>query len=595
MNRRTRNSPPGYSAPKKGWWHLAAGLALAAGSWGCTPAPSATSDGDVDTAAADNEIFADLAEPASAWFEPPVIRPGSDPIALNVVMNNPNFQPGSCTVTHGRCGPAPCVRIPGGCRRVNLRSYSSPQAVGRRNGLVGPTLRIKAGDVVKVHLNNELPPNRGVCDPNSHNPPQCFDYTNLHTHGLHISPKDKSDNVLVSVAPRRDSGERARLCAAKEGCYAGSFEHEFKILPARDPGIEPGVHYPGTFWYHAHHHGSTAAQLASGMAGALIVEDPNEIPLIQGIRERVMVTQQLAFDDRGLVDIENVNQLRRNWQLGRYTTINGVYKPRVPMCPGEVQRWRLIDGGIFEMVPVELAIMNGNRRAGQIEAQIIATDGITMNGPLPMRGPRKMGPGYRVDLLVKAPDSLAPGFKAVLRKTGSDIVFAGMDQPGDRQVLAEIELQDPGSAACKSIRVRKLLPPGSLKSPLPDLEEVTGKPREVSFGIVNGKFEINGREFDHSRIHEDFQLKLGDTEEWTLKSLSGGVHPFHIHVNAFQVIRNGVPAEWRDTIIVPRYQKPGDEITIRTRYERFDGTFVLHCHILHHEDLGMMQLVRIDK
>jgi FtsP/CotA-like multicopper oxidase with cupredoxin domain len=606
MNRWIREAAVARGLAAQGGRWLAVMALLTAGVAGCgqegTPAASSESpeQSTVEGAVLEDQVFADFAEVSSPWFEPPVIRPADGNIVLNVAMNNPSFRPGECRVdSTGTCGPAPCVRIPGGCLTVNLRSYASPHAVGRPNGLVGPTIKVKAGDVLKVDLRNELPADQGVCDPNQHHPPQCFDYTNLHTHGLHISPKDHSDNVLISVSPRLDSGQRAESCKQLKDCHVGRFPHEFKILPARDDGVEPGGdHYPGTFWYHAHRHGSTAVQLASGMAGALLVEDPEQIPELEGVRERIMVTQQLAFDNRGLVDVANVNQLRANWQLGRYTTINGVYRPRVPMCPGEVQRWRLIDGGIFEMVPVELAVMNGDRRVAPVEAQIIAHDGINRKQPLRFVTPYDMGPGYRVDVLVKAPERLPPGWKIVLRKSGSNLIFAGMTQPGNRQILAEVELQDAGSEVCRGIRVRNLLPPEFPLPTLPDLQPGQGETRNVRFSISDGKFQVNGRDFDHKEVHPDFQLKLGDTEDWKLSSPSGGSHPFHIHVNAFQVIRDGVPAEWRDTLIVPGPKNPEDpppEITIRSHYERFDGTFVLHCHILHHEDLGMMQLVRIDK
>ena len=84
-------------------------------------------------------------------------------------------------------------------------------------------------------------------------------------------------------------------------------------------------------------------------------------------------------------------------------------------------------------------------------------------------------------------------------------------------------------------------------------------------------------------------------EEWVLKNSSTGPHPFHIHVNAFQMLdENGKPGVWRDTTIIPPRQNGKDgELRMRTRYERFTGTFVLHCHILTHEDLGMMQLVEV--
>ena len=131
--------------------------------------------------------------------------------------------------------------------------------------------------------------------------------------------------------------------------------------------------------------------------------------------------------------------------------------------------------------------------------------------------------------------------------------------------------------------------------------ELTGT-QTASYGIFlrqdGVKFEIDGRPYTPSERRE---LKLGDVEEWTVESVNGVgpvSHPFHIHVNPFEVVsiedsqgrnllQNG--PVWRDTIII----RPEQKVKLRTRYEKFTGEFVQHCHILDHEDLGMMELVRI--
>src|ERR1044071_2488219 len=140
--------------------------------------------------------------------------------------------------------------------KVHLRSYNG--------ALVGPTIRARAGDTLNIHLVNRLPANpptlnnlevqaaelareltRGVPPPLTTDIPHNFNTTNLHTHGLHVSPAGDSDNFLIAISP----GEE--------------FFYEIKIPP--DPP-------PGTFWYHPHVHGSTALQVSSGMEGALIIE-----------------------------------------------------------------------------------------------------------------------------------------------------------------------------------------------------------------------------------------------------------------------------------------------------------------------------------
>ena len=104
-------------------------------------------------------------------------------------------------------------------------------------------------------------------------------------------------------------------------------------------------------------------------------------------------------------------------------------------------------------------------------------------------------------------------------------------------------------------------------------------------------FAIDGKHFDANRI--DQTVKLGALEEWLVKNESTHYHPFHIHVNDFQVVAiNGQAVEansYDDTINLP----PNSEVTIRLRFADFDGKFVYHCHILSHEDFGMMATVDV--
>lgn len=501
--------------------------------------------------------LADL-EPGK-WFDPPQFRSGQRvdltvAMARNVVRVGPDGRP----------------------QQVLLRAY---------NGLlVGPTWRYRAGDTIAATLNNRLPPEQGPCPSHGHDPnvPHGFNTTNLHTHGLHISPSGISDNVAIQVCPGKDQAYR------------------FHVLPARESGIPPGRHYPGTFWYHAHKHGSTALQLASGMAGALIIEgDIDEVPEIKAAGERIFVFQQLAFDQGG--EIKAFGDISCNWAgfqpTGRcndrrhgpakHTTVNGVVKPLIELRPGQVERWRFIDAGVFEMLPIELE--------GHTLHQI-AIDGITLRQVTP-RGRVEMGPGYRTDVMIKA-SRVAGRYNLVkgpgrLRLTHDLDAAPGLDAA---QILAVVEID---GASCEADpKCPSRLPPGPLPAPVEMLRpihraELTNRPndpRRMVFGRSNeGHWLINGRRFAHS-THADFQLTLGDVEEWLLTNISASPHPFHIHVNAFQMLdERGNPAEWRDTIIVA----PGESVRMRTRYERFTGDFVLHCHILFHEDTGMMQNVSV--
>src|SRR5215212_8233275 len=189
-----------------------------------------------------------------------------------------------------------------GGQRLYLRTYESLNP--------GSTLRARPGDVLRIRLVNDLPPNR---DPHSHdhNLPHHFNTTNLHTHGLHVSPSGIADNVLRDMEPGQ------------------TYEIEVPI---------PATHPAGTFWYHPHKHGSANVQLASGMAGALILEgDFDDVPEIAQARDRVLLIHHLAFDDLGTVEgFETV------WPMdaARLVLVNGQLVPTITMRPGEVQRWR---------------------------------------------------------------------------------------------------------------------------------------------------------------------------------------------------------------------------------------------------------------
>ena len=404
-------------------------------------------------------------------------------------------------------------------------------------GLTGPTFRIKAGDRMKVYLYNQLPPEQGECGPP--NTLNCPNTTNLHTHGLHISPTGNSDNVLLEIPPGKD------------------LQFQFDI---------PDTHHAGTFWYHAHRHGSTSSQLREGMAGALIIEgDIDQVPEIKVARDQVFLFQQLR------IPFDNPEE-----QLP--TTINGQLEPVLSLQPGEVQRWRLIHAGIDELLTMELV----NEEGVPQDLHVISIDGITL-GKIDTSKEVFLAPGNRADVLIKA------GRKGTYRFKKKEEAVGLKGTPEPEQLLAKIQVAGP--------RLNMGLPSNRELRPLTPFrtitdKELTGTQPELVFDVVAGQeFLIDGKEFDHTRV--DRTMKLNGVEEWTLSSKNGN-HPYHIHVNPFQVIKiNGKPVDpvWRDTILVR--SNPPVTVTMRTRYEVFTGKHVLHCHNLVHEDRGMMQLIEI--
>jgi len=453
---------------------------------------------------------------------------------------------------------------------VHLRSYNGK--------LVGPTLRAKPGEKLKIIVKNMLPPNPAI-DHTNMQIPHGFNTTNLHTHGLHVSPSGISDNVLREMPPAEDgSGEK-------------DYEVEVDI---------PADHPPGTFWYHAHVHGATAMQVSSGMEGALIIEGGlDQVPEIAAgaETEKVFVFQQISYDTQGQVENFNVSLGFGQWgKLHRQHTINGQLYPTLTMRPGELQRWRMIHGGVHETLTVALHGPGSDNLINPIDIDKlpvvklneIATDGLAL-GRLDAWDKVELEPGYRSDVLVKVGgagtyylvDSSTPAIKSLL----------GGEEP--EHLLARIQVA--GDALDMPLPTASELAP--LK-PMKDVtdDEIAGHPTQmVEFCVCKDSkgqtiFAVNGKEFDPNEARE---LKLGEAQEWDVstdpKSLAP-THPFHIHVNPFQVTRAGPDGKpqivWKDTLLV----RVGQPQKLRTRYEDFTGKFVMHCHILDHEDQGMMEV-----
>lgn len=434
---------------------------------------------------------------------------------------------------------------------VCLRSYNG--------GLTGPTLRARPGDKLRIRLQNELRNTPGGGCVGGDLPGVAYAVTNLHTHGLHVSPSGRSDNVLVEVGP----GE--------------SFDYE----------IEIGKDHPsGTFWYHAHHHGTTAIQLASGMSGVLLVQGTglDTVPEIAAVRQRIFLFQQIPYDAQGRVEDFAAAFGPGKWhQSGRFTTINGQVQPRIELRPGAVERWRMVHGGVRESLRVRLIDAGG--RVLPPAFHEIALDGLA-TGDLFPKDEVELEPGYRSDVLFVAPAE--PGrYYVIDEATPPGQSLLGENEP--RAVLAVLDVR--GQRISWPLPRREAL---ARHRPFPRIDRLTGPAQSVEFSIEGSppKFMVDGREFDPEM--DPRSLRLGQTAEWTLKSKQAN-HPFHIHVNPFEVATvdsRGAPTTvWRDTLMV-RASDP-DGIKVRTRYAEHTGCFVLHCHILDHEDLGMMELVEI--
>ena len=426
--------------------------------------------------------------------------------------------------------------------RLYVRSYEG--------GSPGPTLRMKPGETLRIKLINDLPPNRdGLPADISH--PHQFNNTNFHFHGAHASPSGIADNVMRSMAPG----------------------HSYNIEIAL-----PADHTSGTYWYHPHHHGSADIQMSSGMVGALIVEgDFAGVPEITTARERLLVLTQVVHDANGM--IENFETLFPETAT-RFLAINGQRRPVIEMRPGEVQRWRILNAAYQDDMLLDLE---------KHDLHAIAYDGIQL-GAVQKLKQLLIAPGQRADILVKA---IGPGTYA-LNAAPYDQGHPSPAGPLARIVVlgAPMDMKLPGAlpaaplASIKDTEItnrRKVV----LSATAPEAD-AAGHWQE--FG-----FFIDGNKFDPGRI--DQRVKLGAVEEWTIVNThEHDDHVFHIHTNPFQVVSvNGkaltVP-EWRDSVIVER---KGGQVVFRSRFLDFTGVYMLHCHMMNHEEMGMMQTVEVYK
>jgi suppressor of ftsI len=426
-------------------------------------------------------------------------------------------------------GNVPELRSENGRLDVTLRMGPGRARMGTRTargwlyegGLPGPVLRVCPGDLLRVRIVNRLP-----------------QPTNLHVHGLHVSPLGRGDNVLREVPP------------------GASAQYEYRI-----PRDHPG----GVNWYHPHRHELTDPQVYKGLAGMLVVDDRrlDDLPGLRGVPERLQDQQAIQLDGDVVADRSKVSDLRQR------VLVNGRLRPTFRVRPGELQRWRLVNASADASVRLRL------RGGGELTA--IATDGNTLARPQ-RHGTFYLGPGQRVELLVRGP---ARGRRVTLETTR----FRQPFENTIRQAL--VTMVGSGPAARPARAPRRLLA-------FRDLSRLrVDRRRTVTFESDFPRFLVNGRQFDHHRV--DQVLRLGRLEEWRIVNRSNEWHSFHLHQDPVQVVAWGRrPARrigYQDTVPIP----PRETVTVRIRPRDFTGLRVFHCHLLGHEDGGMMSLVDVTR
>jgi FtsP/CotA-like multicopper oxidase with cupredoxin domain len=426
---------------------------------------------------------------------------------------------------------------------------------------------------------------------------------------------------------------------------------------------------PGTHWYHAHKHGSTALNVANGMTGAFVIEGQYDADLRkfygEGFRDQVLVIQQLSSTP---FPVLNPARKGRDPTLRPLLSVNGRQRPVVKMRPGEVQLWRLVNGAFRDAVQLQNFAPQGDASPGGLAWRQIAQDGVQLHydNYLTLGATNRMinlAPANRADLLVKAP--VKPGKYDLLVQPNEGLYNDDKNlQPSPQTTLLTVSVEgQPVEKPQDFIQAKEDFPvlPGYLADlPATDIRVH----REVTFGATHNM--IDGKEFDQTKYSQI--MALDSVEEWKISNQANDkAHPFHIHINPFQITEvfepnapdtntlypdkpcyvdpmnpgtwkpcTPIPAPyvWWDTFAIPMGKNydvtaactnngkteknlcptaiqpyvtcgtnnaknlvctetiPG-YFKMRSKFADFTGAYVLHCHILIHEDRGMMQMVEV--
>lgn len=415
------------------------------------------------------------------------------------------------------------------------------QTMGYNGALLGPTLVLQKGQTVTLNVHNQL-----------------GDTTTTHWHGLHISPANDGS----PHSPIMD-GE--------------TWSPVFEVMDKA-----------ATYWYHPHLHHKTMMQVVKGMAGLIIVRDAEEaalaLPRTYGVDDVPLVFQWKTFDTaRQIIEMDEEDN---------EVLVNGVLRGGSLYLPAQVVRLRLLNGSSHRYFNFGFA--------NSLPFQQIASDGGLLDAPVSMSR-LILAPGERAEILVDLTGK--EGQALTLRQFGTQLPqgYPGgpmMQMGGGNNMmgpldntnfdLMQINVTAPTDGAVMTI------PTGlTTNTPYP---QAGANPRTFSMTaqpmMSMTNFFINGLKFDMETIN--FEVELGQTEVWTLTNSTMMAHPFHVHGLSFYVLSvNGAapPANLRgrkDVVTVPPMQ---GQVRIVVRFEDFadpEMPYMYHCHILSHEDDGMM-------
>ena len=401
------------------------------------------------------------------------------------------------------------------------------------------------------------------------------DSTNFHTHGFHVSPSGNSDNVMLEFQPGQ------------------SFVFDYDL----------SYQYPGSMcFYHPHVHGCVAEQYWGGQAGAIIIDDGMD--RLAGYDTRILVLKDIELVDGKPAPHNFMDYM--HGKEGPIVMVSGQVNPRVPIRPGEVQRWRVLNASNARFYNLSLE---------SHQMHVIGTDAGLLDKPYPVNR-ILLSPGERIDLLVKAGPN--PGSYKLLSlpyNRGGCMGMGGMGMGGMGMGGRGSGGMGMGGGMCggmggmrmggaQTVTLLTMTCEGApLNADIPQVINPEAKRLTMDTGslprcrMVLGMHMhagfINGKTFGPDPFTTN--SKTGSYEIWEIVNQSPMDHPLHHHVNAAQVLAiNGGDPDYaalytsapalKDTTIVPKF----GSATLLMPVFHWNGMSMMHCHIIEHEDIGMM-------
>lgn len=475
--------------------------------------------------------------PASALAAADALPAGA-PLAALRVLANESREPGVFRATLV-AQPVARALLPGAAPTTLWQFGADTQGPA-----VGPLIDVREGDAVEIRFVNRLP------QPST-----------IHWHGLPVPP-DQDGNPSDLVAPGATRVYRFTLPKGSAG----------------------------TYWYHPHPHMATAEQVFRGLAGPIVVRAADD-PLA-GWPERHLFVSDLKLARDGAIAPNDMMDWM-NGRQGQFALVNGARRPRISLTGDE--RWRVWNGCSARYL--RIAFDDGRPFAH------VGTDGGLFDAPREVAS-LLLAPGERAELVVRAGDRASHTVLTALEYDRGKMAMAmseaahGSLPPDPALPLADVAFE-PAAPRALPARLRAV---PALGEPVARKEVVFGEQMDMAAMMRAGahgrpagmRFMVNGATFEPHRA--TLTSRRGEIESWTIRNETDMDHPFHLHGTQFQVVEREIDGEtapepyraWRDTVNV----RKGERVRIlTTQTER--GERMFHCHILEHEDLGMMGTLKV--